>query len=130
MKKMNLKPIRTEADYDAALKAVEVFFDAPKEPDPDTDEGAYFDALVTLIEAYESKHYPIDWPTDPVEAILFRMEQGGLTVADLVPYIGPRNRVYEVLNRKRSLTLKMIRRLATLGIPMESLLGGTERMAA
>ena len=71
---IRLTPIRTEEDYKAALKAVEAVFDAPEEPDPDSDEGAYFEALITLIEAYERKHYPIDLP-DPVEAIKFRMEQ-------------------------------------------------------
>jgi HTH-type transcriptional regulator/antitoxin HigA len=84
--------------------------------------GAYFEALTTLIEAYERKHYPVD-STDPIDAITFRMEQAGLTVADLVPYIGPRHRVYEVLNGKRALTLSMIRRLVQLGIPAASLVG-------
>jgi len=121
--KLHLKPIRTEQDYRAALKAAEAIFDAPVEPDPDSEEGAYFEALLTLIEAYERKHYPID-PPDPIDAIRFRMEQGGLTVADLAPYIGARNRVYEVLARKRPLTLPMIRRLsAGLGIPAQVLIG-------
>ena len=118
-----LFPIRTEDDYKAALKAVEAVFGAPTELDPDSDEGARFDALVTLIEAYERKHYPID-PPDPIEAIKFRMEQGGLTVKDLEPMIGKSNRVYEVLSGKRNLTLPMIRRLhRDLGIPAESLIG-------
>lgn len=73
-----LHPIRTDDDYRAALKAAEAFFDAPKEPDTDSDAGAYLEALVTLIEAYERKHYPIESPT-PIEAIKFRMEQEGLT---------------------------------------------------
>ena len=121
--KLQLKPIRTEADYRAALKAAEAFFDAPQEPDPNSDEGAYFEALVTLIEGYERKHYPID-PPDPIDALRFRMEQGDLTVADLAPYIGARNRVYEVLGRKRALTLPMIQRLsAGLGIPAQALIG-------
>ncbi|MBN9367862.1 MAG: transcriptional regulator [Comamonadaceae bacterium] len=119
---LQLKPIRTEADYQAALKAAEAFFDAPHEPDPDTEEGAAFDALLTLIEAYERKHYPID-PPDPIEAIKFRMEQEGLSVKDLVPMIGQTNRVYEVLAHKRPLTLGMIRRLnAKLGIPASVLI--------
>jgi HTH-type transcriptional regulator/antitoxin HigA len=121
--KLQLNPIRTDADYRAALKAAEAVFDADDEPDPNSEQGAYFDALVTLIEAYERKHYPLD-PPDPIEAIKFRMEQGGLTVADLVPYIGARNRAYEVLARKRPLTLPMIRRLsAGLGIPAQVLIG-------
>ena len=120
---MELKPIRTEADYRDALAAAERFFDLPQEPAPDSEEGAYFDALLTLLEAYERKHYRIDAP-DPVEAIKFRMEQDGMAPLDLVPYIGARNRVYEVLNRKRSLTLPMIRRLsAGLGIPAQVLIG-------
>lgn len=120
--KIQLTPIRTEADYQAALKAAEAFFDAPTEPDPESEEGASFDALVTLIEAYERKHYPID-PPDPIEAIEFRMEQQGLDVADLVPMIGQKNRVYEVLTRKRPLSLSMIRKLHDgLGIPVEALI--------
>lgn len=80
------------------------------------------DVLVTLVEAYEAKHFPVDLP-DPVEAIKFRMEQTGLTAKDLEPYIGRSNRVYEILNRKRPLTLAMIWRLNQgLGIPAESLI--------
>jgi HTH-type transcriptional regulator/antitoxin HigA len=117
-----LKPIRTEADYQAALKAAEAFFDAPEEPDPDGEEGALFDALVTLIEAYERKHHPID-PPDPIAAIKFRMEQQNLTVKDLVPMIGQTNRVYEVLARQRPLSLAMIRKLRQgLGIPADVLI--------
>ena len=117
-----LKPIRTEADYQAALKEAEAFFDAPSELDPDSFEGASFDALLTLIEAYERKHYPIA-PPDPIEAIKFRMEQQGLTVKDLVPLIGQTNRVYEVLTHKRPLSLAMIRKLHQgLGIPAETLI--------
>lgn len=117
-----LKPIRTEADYQAALKAAEAFFDAADEPSPDSEEGAAFDALLTLIEAYECKHYPVDQP-DPVEAIKFRMEQQGLTAKDLAPMIGQTNRVYEVLARKRPLSLTMIRNLHRgLGIPAETLI--------
>lgn len=77
-----LHPIRTEADYRAALKRAEAFFDAPEEPDPASAEGAYFDALITLIQAYEAKHHPIE-PPDPIDAIKFRMEQNGLSVADM-----------------------------------------------
>ncbi len=123
MTQLTLHPIRTEADHRAALKQAEVFFDAPTEPDPQSAEGAYFDALLTLIDAYERKHFPID-PPDPIDAIKFRMEQGGMTPKDLEPLIGQRNRVYEVLGRKRPLTLAMIRRLsAGLGIPAQVLIG-------
>ncbi|GAA5234562.1 DNA-binding protein [Verticiella sediminum] len=92
------------------------------DPDQGTQEGDRLDVLATLVQAYEAKHYPIELP-DPVEAIKFRMEQGGLTAKDLEPMIGKRNRVYEVLNRKRSLTLPMIWKLhRELGIPAESLI--------
>ena len=115
---MDIKPIKTDADYRAALKEIETLMMA----EPDTPEGEKLDVLVTLVEAYEQKHYPLDLP-DPVEAIKFEMEQKGLTVKDLEPMIGKSNRVYEVLNRKRSLTLKMIWRLhEQLGIPAESLI--------
>ena len=115
---MDIKPVKTDADYHAALREIEMLMVA----ELDTDEGETLDILVTLIEAYERKHYPLDLP-DPVEAIKFEMEQKGLTVKDLEPMIGKRNRVYEVLNRKRSLTLNMIRRLhQDLGIPAESLI--------
>lgn len=120
---LELHPIRNEADYRAALKTAEAMFDLPEEPDPQSDEGAFFEALVTLIEAYEKKHYPVGQP-DPVESIKFRMEQQGLSARDLEPYIGQRNRVYEVLSGKRPLTLPMIRRLHQgLGIPAQALIG-------
>lgn len=120
---LTLHPIRNESDYRQALKLAESFFDAAQEPSPDSEEGAYFEALITLIEAYERKHHPID-PPDPVEAIKFRMEQGGLTVKDLEPMIGKTNRVYEVLAHKRTLSLAMIRRLHKgLGIPAQVLIG-------
>jgi HTH-type transcriptional regulator/antitoxin HigA len=116
--KMDIKPIKTDADYRAALKEIETLMMA----EPDTQEGEKLDVLVTLVEAYEQKHYPLDLP-DPVEAIKFEMEQKGLTVKDLEPMIGKSNRVYEILNHKRSLTLKMIWRLhEQLGIPAESLI--------
>ena len=118
---MNIHPIRTKADYKRALRDVSAYFD--NEPEPGSAEGDRFEILTTLVEAYEAKHLPIDAP-DPIEAIRFRMEQGGLTVKDLVPSIGQPNRVYEVLNRKRGLTLEMIRNLhRNLGIPAESLIG-------
>ena len=118
---MNIHPIRTKADYKRALREVSAYFD--DEPEPGSEEGDRFEILLTLVEAYEAKHFPIDAP-DPIEAIRFRMEQGGLTVKDLVPSIGQPNRVYEVHNRKRGLTLEMIRNLhRNLGIPAESLIG-------
>ena len=118
---MNIHPIGTKADYKRALREVSAYFD--NEPEPGSDDGDRFEILATLVEAYESKHFPIEAP-DPIEAIRFRMEQGGLTVKDLVPSIGQPNRVYEVLNRKRGLTLEMIRNLhRNLGIPAESLIG-------
>lgn len=124
---MTLQPLRTHADYRAALARAEALFDLPEEPDPASELGAFMDALVTLIEAYERKHFPVE-ASDPVDAIKFRMEQQGLTPADLQPMIGRLNRVYEVLNRKRPLTLAMMRRLnAQMGIPAESLLGRPER---
>src|SRR5262252_11187275 len=110
---MEIKPIRTKADYQATLKEVETLMHA----EPGSAEGERLDVLVTLVEAWERKHFPMELP-DPVEAIKFRMEQSGLTPKDLVPMIGQINRVYEVLNRKRPLTLQMIRRLLEqLGIP-------------
>ena len=115
---MEIKPIKTKADYRAALKKIETLMTART----NTPEGDRLDLLVTLVEAYEKKHYPLDLP-DPVEAIKFRMEQMTLAPKDLVPMIGQINRVYEVLNRKRPLTLAMIRRLhRKLGIPAESLI--------
>ena len=118
---MNIHPIRTESDYETALRMISAYVD--NEPEPGSEDGDRFEILVTLVEAYEAKHYPIE-PPDPIDAIRFRMEQGGLTVKDLVPSIGQLNRVYEVLNRKRGLTLEMIRKLhRNLGIPAESLIG-------
>ncbi|AIS11133.1 Helix-turn-helix motif [Pseudomonas chlororaphis subsp. aurantiaca] len=117
---MQIRPIHTDQDYRAALKQVSVLFD--NEPEPGTAEGDYFDVMVTLIEAYEAKHFPIDLP-NPIDAIKFRMEQSGLSAADLAPAIGRTNRVYEVLNGKRALTLPMIWKLHQLfGIPAESLI--------
>ena len=118
---MNIQPIRTKADHKRALRELSAYFN--DEPLPGSEEGDRFEILLTLVEAYEAKHVRIDAP-DPIEAIRFRMEQGGLTVKDLVPSIGQPNRVYEVLNRKRGLTLEMIRNLhRNLGIPAESLIG-------
>jgi HTH-type transcriptional regulator / antitoxin HigA len=113
-----LRPIRSEADYEAALKEVERLWGAKS----GTPEGDRLDVLATLIDAYEAQNFPID-PPDPIEAILFRMEQQGLTRKDLEPILGARNRVSEVLNRKRGLSLEMIRKLHTrLGISAEVLI--------
>jgi len=126
MRRVDIKPIRTKADYRAALKQIEALMNAKA----DTPGGERLDVLVTLVQAYEAKHYPMELP-DPVEAIKFRMEQMGLAPKDLVPMIGQLNRVYEVLNRKRPLTLKMIWRLhRELGIPAESLIKPDEQRAA
>ena len=115
---MTIKPIRTEADLRAAFRQLEPIFQA----DEGTSEGDDRDVLVTLIEAYENKHYDFG-PADPVEAIKFRMEQQGLTPRDLEPFIGTSGRVSEVLNRKRPLSLRMIKQLHDgLRIPYESLL--------
>ena len=115
---MDIRPIKTDADYRAALNDIENLMMA----EPDTVEGEKLDILVTLVEAYEAKHFPMDLP-DPVEAIKFEMERKGLTVKDLEPMIGKSNRVYEILNHKRSLTLKMIWKLHEgLCIPAESLI--------
>ena len=118
---MDIKPIKTDADYRTALKEVESLMMA----EPNTPEGEKLDILVTLMAYPDLRaelRFPLDLP-DPVEAIKFEMEQKGLTIKDLEPMIGKSNRVYEVLNRKRSLTLKMIWKLhQELGIPAESLI--------
>ncbi|MCD6580210.1 MAG: transcriptional regulator [Desulfuromusa sp.] len=115
---MDIKPIKNSIGYRAALKEIETLMMAA----PETLEGEKLDVLVTLIEAYERKHFPLDLP-DPVEAIKFEMERKGLTVKDLEPMIGKSNRVYEILNHKRNLTLKMIWNLHEgLGIPAASLI--------
>jgi len=115
---MDIKPLKTETDYKTALKDIKSLMHVK----PDTPAGDRLDVLVTLVEAYEAKHYPMELP-DPVEAIKFTMEQKGLTVKDLEPMIGRSNRVYEILNRTRPLTLKMIWRLHNgLGIPAECLI--------
>jgi len=117
---MNIKPIRNDKDLQDAFRRLEAIFQA-EEGTPEADEA---EVLVTLIEVYENKHYPIG-PADPVEAIKFRMEQQGLTPKDLENYIGPSGRVSEILNRKRPLSLRMVKRLHEgLHIPYESLLAG------
>ena len=116
-----LKPIRTKADYKSAMAEVERLWGAKS----GTAKGDRLDVLVTLIETYEARHFPMD-PPDPIEAIQFRMEQQGLSRKDLEPMIGSRARVAEVLNRKRSLSIDMIRRLhEQLGISAEVLIRPT-----
>ena len=113
---MDIKPIRTKANYRAALKAVESLMTARAH----TREGDRLDVLTTLVEAYERTHFPMDLP-DAVDAI--KLEQSGLMAKDLEPVIGRKNRVYEILSRRRLLTLRMIEGLHTkFGIPAESLL--------
>jgi HTH-type transcriptional regulator / antitoxin HigA len=123
---MEIAPIKTQRDYRRVLEEIEGLMMAKR----NTPEGDRLDVLVTLVEAWERKHYPLDLP-DPVEAIKYRMDQNGLQPRDLIPFIGSRNRVHEVLNRRRPLTLKMIWRLhAGLGIPAESLIKlGPDRAA-
>jgi HTH-type transcriptional regulator / antitoxin HigA len=115
---MDIAPIKTQRDYRRVLKEIEGLMMAKR----NTAKGDRLDVLVTLVEAWERKHYPLDLP-DPIEAIKYHMEQNGLSARDLIPFIGSRNRVHEVLNRGRPLTLKMICRLHEgLGIPAESLI--------
>ncbi len=119
---MDIKPVKTEADYRAALDEIESLITAEADP----ADGEKLDIIVTLIEAYEARHFPLDLP-DPVEAIKFEMERKGLTIKDLEPMISKSNRVYEILNHKRSLTLSMIRKLHDdLGIPAESLIRSSQ----
>ena len=114
---MNIKPIKTEADYQSALKEIETLFGA----EPGTPKGDQLDILITLVETYEDEHYPIPLP-DPIEAIHYYMESRGLSRVDLEPFIGSRARVSEILNRKRFSTLSMIQRLYEgLGIPAKVL---------
>ena len=115
---MEIRPIKTEQDYSASIRRIEVLWGAKK----DTPQGDELDLLVTLVESYEMKHYPIA-PPNPVDAIKFRMEQMNMTKADLVQYIGSQSRVSEILNGKRKLTLGMIKSLYKgLRIPADILL--------
>jgi HTH-type transcriptional regulator/antitoxin HigA len=115
---MEIRPIKTEQDYNTSIHRIEVLWGAKK----DTPQGDELDLLVTLVESYEMKHYPIA-PPDPVDAIKFRMEQMDMTKADLVQYIGSQSRVSEILNGKRKLTLGMIKSLYKgLRIPADILL--------
>lgn len=117
---MDIEPIHTAADYKAALRQVSALIDLdPPRRSPEADR---LKIVGLMVEAYEAEHYPID-PPDPIEAIKFRMDQQGLKPKDLEPMIGQRNRVYEVLNGKRKLTMAMVWKLHTgLGIPAESLI--------
>jgi HTH-type transcriptional regulator/antitoxin HigA len=118
--KMEIKPIRSEADYQAALKEIEKLM----ESQPGTPEGDRMDVLVTLVESYESKNFPIPEPDDPVKVLEYYMESRGLNRVDLIAYLGSKERVSEVLNRKRGLSLEMIRRLHNgLGIPADLIIG-------
>jgi HTH-type transcriptional regulator/antitoxin HigA len=122
----DLKPIRSEADYQAALAEVERLWGAKS----GTPEGDRLEIVATLVDAYENEHEPMD-PPDPIEAIVFRMEQQGLTRRDLEALLGSRARVAEILNRKRDLSIHMIRRLhETLGISAEVLIRPTRKSAA
>ena len=117
---MNIKPIRNDADLRATLARLDTLWGAAQ----DTAEGDELDVLVLLVEKFEDEHYPIG-PSDPVKAIKFHMEQQGLTPRDLEPFIGSSGRVSEVLNRKRRLSLGMVKRLHEgLNIPYESLMAG------
>lgn len=121
-----LKPIRTAADHERALAEIEHLWGAAS----GTPEGDRLDVLATLIDAYEAEHYPME-PPDPVDAIKFRMEQQGLSRKDLEPLIGTRTRVAEILNRKRSLSIGMIRRLhESLGISAEVLIRPRQKKTA
>ena len=118
---MQIKPIRSRADHERTLREIERLWDARE----GTPEGDRLDVLATLVEAYERKHFPID-PPDPIEAIRFRLEQQGLDPRALIGVIGGRSRVYEVMQRKRALSLAMIRRLhERFGIPAEVLIRPT-----
>lgn len=120
-----VQPIRNQADYDAALALVEPYFD--HEPAINSEAGAHFEALVAVIDAYEARHFPIA-PPDPIDAIKFHLEQRGMSASDLQSMIGTRSRVHEVLNRKRPLSMSMVRRLhAGLGIAAETLIRAPER---
>jgi HTH-type transcriptional regulator / antitoxin HigA len=122
---MEIKPIRNEGDYEAALRRIEALWGAPA----GTPEGDELDVLATLTEAYEREHYPIDKP-DPIEAIKFRLEQQGKDYRALVGVIGQRTRVYEVMRRARPLTLNMIRKLhRKLQIPAEVLIQPARKRA-
>lgn len=115
---LELKPIKSEQDYDEALKAIEIMWDA----EPNTPDGDHLEVLMTLVEAYEREHYELP-PPNPIAALEYYLESRGLTRSDLEPYIGGRRQVSEVMNRKRPLTLTMIRNLVSgTGIPSSILI--------
>jgi HTH-type transcriptional regulator / antitoxin HigA len=115
---MTIKPIKTKKDYQAAINRLETIFDAK----PGTSEGDELEVLGILIDKYEQEHHPIDYP-DPIEAIKFRMEQMGYSQSDLAKVVGLKSRASEILNKKRKLTLEMIRQLhEALGIPTDVLI--------
>lgn len=117
---MTIRPIRNASDHESALKRIEALMLSAKK---DTDDGDELDVLATLVDAYEAKRFPIE-SADPIEAIFFRMDQMDMDRKDLEPFIGSRARVSEILNRRRGLSLKMIRTLhAELKIPLEVLVG-------
>jgi len=123
---MEIKPIRTKMDYARTLREIERLWGAGE----GTAKGDRLDVLATLVEAYEQKHCPIDQP-DPIEAIRFRLEQQGLDARALIGVIGGRSRVYEVMERKRPLSLEMIRRLhQRFGISAEALIRPSRLRAA
>ena len=123
---MEIHPVKTEADYESALEEIDRLWGSPE----GSADGDRLDVLLVLVEDYEAKHHAIDLP-DPIEAIKFRMEQMNLTRKDLEPIIGSRGRVSEVFNRRRSLSLPMIRRLhSSMHIPWESLVRETKASRA
>src|SRR5438105_93839 len=114
----SVRPIRSEADYERALAEIDALFEAR----PNTSEGDRLEMLTTLVESYEQEHHPI-LPPDPIDALLYHIESRGLRRRDLEPYLGSRARVADILNRRRSLTIEMIRRLHRgLGLPAEVLI--------
>ena len=124
---MDIKPIRTQADYEAALEEVDNLFDAR----PGTPDADKLDVLVTLIEVYAAKHYPIPEPDDPVEVLEYYLDSRGITRAALIPYLGSKERVSEVFNHKRRLSLAMICRLHDgLGIPSDLLIASSTKSKA
>lgn len=123
---MDISPVKSVRDYRRTLKEIEGLMMARR----GTPQGDRLEVLVTLVEAWEATHYPLDLP-DPIEAIKYHMEQKGLAPRDLIPFLGSSNRVHAILNRKQPLTLKMVWQLHTgLGIPAESLIKQRRERAA
>jgi len=124
---MEIKPIRSETDYEVVLKEIEKLMQSQ----PGTPDGDRMDVLVTLVESYEARHFPIPEPDDPVQVLEYYMESRGLSRTDLIAYLGSKERVSEVFNRKRGLSLEMIRRLHNgLGIPADLIMGKTAHSSA